>query len=231
MYKTDKEIIRQILYEKYDPEDPLRTFALYADPHKLMHIKKGESVIFQRDPATYCYFILKGRLAVLNNIDWVKDAILDYVMHPHILGLVESLASFPYYTAYVVADQDCLLYRVEADAFLKILREDNDLCYRTLVIMGQITDDNMNRAETHRVFPPKDILGHYLYIQARGALPYTCPMTRKDLSAELNINLRSLYRYLEYFQSQGRIQLIHGKIVIKENEFKNLEKRYGDIIM
>ena len=137
----------------------------------------------------------------------------------------------PHYTAFVVADTAWFLFRVNAKDFMNYIRQNAELCYQTLLITAHVASSNMDRAETHRIFPSKDILGHYLYKQACYHLPYICPLTRKDLANKLNINLRTLYRYLDHMEKQGYIILCKGKIIIKQEQLNQLSLRYGDVII
>lgn len=231
MYKNTIEALGIALRGEYNKKDPVSSLAHLSLGSQLIVAEKGETIIYQKDPAKYCYFLLSGRTVIMNQISWSIDDIIDYVEPPHILGLMEYLMKIPSYTAFVVAESTCVLLRVLTEDFVKLIQHENDLCYRTLLILGSVANNNMERAETQRMFPAKDILGHYLYTQAHHSLPYTCPLTRKDLSDKLTINLRSLYRYLDHMQKKGYIVLKRGKIVIDEEHFEKLAGRYGEVIL
>lgn len=167
----------------------------------------------------------------MNQISFSTNDIIDYVEPPHILGLMEYINKDSFYTAFVVADTACVLFRVNAKEFMDFIQQDAKLCYQALIITAHIASSNMDRAETHRIFPTKDILGHYLYRQACYKLPYTCPLTRKGLANKLNINLRTLYRYLDYMEKHNYITLHKGKIIINQEQMEQLSLRYGDVII
>jgi CRP-like cAMP-binding protein len=149
-----------------------------------------------------------------------------------ILGLIEYLNEIPIYTAYVVALETCNVLRISVTDFSQIIQQDAFLCYHTLQVLGRVTNDNMNRAEVKSLFHPKEALGHYLFLQAQSnGIPYTLPLTKKDLSEKLQINLRSLHRYFSSMNASGMLKLEKGKVIIDANDFKNLAKRYQDIIL
>lgn len=231
MYKSTIEALKIILNDKYDKDDPVSSFKHLSLGKHLMTVGKGETILYQKDPAKYFYFLLSGRTIILNHISWSIDSIIDYVEPPHILGLLEYLTEVPAYTAFVVADTPCVLFRIAASDYIPLIQNNSELCFRTLIIMGKVSHLNMERAERQRIFPQIDILGHYLYIQARYETPYTCPLTRKVLADELSINLRTLYRYLDKMEEQGYLILRHGKIVIEQQQLNNLAARYGNIIL
>ncbi|MCI8639281.1 MAG: Crp/Fnr family transcriptional regulator [Coprococcus sp.] len=219
-----------ILEEKYDKENPFAALENLVPSGWLINAEKGRTIIYQKDPAKYFYLLLGGRVTIMNRISWSVDSIIDYVEPPHILGLIEFIMNIPSYTAFVVAETHCFLFRIPAADFICILRQNNELCYHTLVVMGKISDHSMNLAEKKQLFRPKDMLGHYLYLQAQHKTPYVCPLTRKALSELLDINLRSLYRHIDYMEQNGFLSLQRGKIVIDREHFDRLAARYDDII-
>ena len=231
MYKSTIEALEIILNDKYDKNDPVSSLKHLSLGNHLMKVGKGETIIYQQDPAKYFYFLLSGRTIILNHISWSTDSIIDYVEPPHILGLLEYLTDVPAYTAFVVADTPCVLFRVAASDYISLIQNDSKLCFRTLIILGKVSNLHMERAEQQRIFPQIDILGHYLYLQARHAVPYVCSLTRKELADELSINLRTLYRYLDKMEKQGYLILRRGKIVIEQQQLDNLAIRYENIIL
>lgn len=231
MYKNTIKALEIILKEEYDKENPLQSFSHLDLGNQLLTVPKGETILYQGDSAEYFYILLSGHTLIMNQISFSTNDIIDFVEPPHILGLMEFINHENFYTAFVVADTTCVLFRVNAKDFMNYIRQDAELCYQTLLITAHVASSNMDRAETHRIFPTKDILGHYLYRQACYHLPYICPLTRKSLSAKLNINLRTLYRYLDDMEKQGYITLCKGKIVINQEQMEQLASRYSDVII
>lgn len=231
MYSNTAKALNIILKEEYNPENPFSSLKGIASESQLITAQKNETIIYQKDPADYLYMMLSGRAMILNQISWNSDNIIDYVESPHILGLVEPLNNIGYYTAFVVAQTTCVMFRIRVSEFLALIQKDASLCYHTLVIMGKITDSNMNHAERQANFHSKDILGHYLYTHADSRLPYICPLTRNSLAEELHINLRTLYRHIDDMKKKGYLTLRKGKIVIEKEHFDKLAARYGSIIL
>lgn len=199
--------------------------------NKLMIIEKGDTLIYQKDPINYFYFLLNGRLSAVNQITWNSDNVIDYLEPLDMVGLIEYLNHINFYTAYVVADTKAVLYKIRKDLFEQIIKNNTDLCYKTLFLLGKIAGSNMHRAEARRLFHPLDMLGHYLFLESQAHLPYVCPITRNILAEKLHINLRTLYRYLNTLHSMDYIEIKHGKICISHENFKKLESRYGNVIL
>ena len=174
---------------------------------------------------------MKGSASVITSISWTSSDIIDTLVPLDILGLVELLNDQPAYTAYVVADSPCTVLRIPVPLFTRIIKQEAALCYETLRILGNITMHNMDRAETNSIFHSYDRLCHFLYLKAQGHVPYISPFTRKELSENLHINLRTLYRYINTMESEGYLKLEHGKIIIEETHLNRLFDKYGSVTL
>jgi len=231
MYDFTAKALEIIFKKEYNLNTPFSSLSGLVPRNQLITAEKGQTFICQKDPVKYLYVLIKGRAAVLNHIIWNNDNIIDYVESLEILGLVEYLNSMNVYTAYVVAETKCIMLRIPVEIFSHIIQENAFLCYQALLILGKVTESNMNRAETNSTFHPKDQLGHYLFLQAKHVTPYICPMSRMDLSEYLHINLRTLYRYIDFMEENGFLTLRKGKIVIEAEHLRKLTERYGDVIL
>ena len=226
------EALKIIFNKEYDPIDPGSQLSNLVAPGSLINFKKNQIIIEQNNPVHYFYILLDGSASIINSITWVADNIVDTVHALDILGLVEYLNKVPTYTAYVVALEQCLVLKVPVEEFSQIIQQDAFLCYQTLQVLGRVTSDNMNRAEVKCLFHPKEALGHYLFIQAQtNGVPYTLPLTKKDLAEKLNINLRTLHRYFSSMEANGNLKLVNGKVIIDAIDFRELAKRYKDIVL
>lgn len=231
MYNSTMKVLEIIFKEAYNKRNPLIMLRQYASNSQIVLAEKNDTIIAQKETIKYFYFLLNGRVSVLNNITWNNDNVVDTLEPLDILGLVEYLNNQSQYTAYVIAETKCVFFRVPIDVFIKIINQNAFLCYQTLRVLGKITEQNMNRAESSAIFHPKDLLGHYLFLQAQHRTPYICPMTRTVLAEKLHINLRTLYRYLDDMQKKGYLALRHGKIIIEAEHFEKLSARYEDVIL
>lgn len=227
------QVLEMILNQTYNKKDPTISLRNLVPASQLVVLKKNDIIIQQHEPLKDMYFLLSGYVSVLNQIDWNDDNVIDSLEPLDILGFIEYLNGGDSYTSYVVADSKCVLYRIPIKTFAKIIQENAYLCYKTLVAFSHITSHNMNRAEVKSLFHSRDVVGHYLFIQAKqnGSLPFTCPLTRSTLADRLHINLRTLYRHLDYMKENGFLCLRGGKIVIDQEHFEHLEKRYGDVVL
>lgn len=231
MYNNTIGALEIILGEAYDTANPAAALLNFIPASRLLNVKKNQTILYKMDPAKYLYMLLSGRAVIMNDISWNNDNIIDYVESPHILGLIEPLNGVDHYTAFVIAQTDCILFRILTSEFMTIIQRNPSLCFKTLVIMGKIAHSNMGHAESHKIFSSKDILGHYLYLRAQYAIPYICSLTRTALAEELHINLRTLYRYIGDLEKKNCLAIQKGKIVIEQEHLNNLAIRYQEIIL
>lgn len=231
MYNNTIKLLHSIYNNEYNHENPLSTFIDTPISNMFFSYNEHDVFINQNAPVKYIYILLKGTALAKNSISWTQSDIVDRVKPIDILGLVECLNEQPAYTAYVVAETPCVVFRIPTDVFLSIIKNDALLCYHTLRIFAKVTQHNMDRAETNAIFHSFDRLGHYLYITATGDLPYIYPYTRKKMADDLYINLRTLYRYLNTMEKEQFLTLEHGKIVIYKHNFDKLHAKYGNIVL
>ncbi|WP_461240264.1 Crp/Fnr family transcriptional regulator [Paucilactobacillus sp. N302-9] len=189
-----------------------------------------DTIVEQQEEIKYFYLLLDGSASVWNKISWEEGQKVGQVFPLEILGLIEHLNGINFYTADVIAESKCLIFKTPVDKFISTITQNGDLCLLTLQRFANTVSLNMTNAEKKTLFEGEDILGHFLYLEAKEHLPYVCPLTRQQLSEKLEINLRTLYRYISTLQHHNYLQLQHGKLIVDRSEFYLLQKRYQEII-
>lgn len=217
-------ILKEILSEKTDLKKILQS----SPQNYFYKIPKNETIINIKESVDYIYFLLQGNASVWGEVEWANN-IIAYVEPLEILGLLEVLTNIDYYTAFVLAETDCTIFKISKNQFISLLQQDASLCYKTLKVFGKMTSKNMEEAALKRLFTQNDIIGYYFYLQSRHKIPYVCYYTRNELSEILNINLRTLYRHIFSLEKEGYLTIKKGKIIILEENFKLLTERYKNI--
>jgi CRP-like cAMP-binding protein len=231
MEHTVKKALQMVFNRAYDGNNPVKSLAPLVSDF-LVTVTKNKTIIFQEDVIEYFYILLSGKVSVVNSVSWGYDLVIDYLTPVHILGLVEYLNNIPTYTAFIVTETKCTFLKLPAEDFIRIIKEDSQLCYQTLVLLGEVTQANMNNCELKTMVHPKDILGNHLFhLASASALPYIFPTTRAELAQELRINLRTLYRYTKQLSEDGFLSLERGKIVVGTKEFEKMLGRYNELIL
>lgn len=231
MENNIKKALKIVLNREYDVKDPAKSLQhLAAD--SLVTVTKHKTIIFQEDMIDYFYILLSGKVSVVNSVSWGYDLVIDYLEPIHILGLVEYLNNINTYTAFIVTESKCTLFKLPVEDFIQTIKKDSALCYQTLVALGEVTQANMNRCELKTIMHPRDALGNHLFhLAGASGLPYTFPRNRAELAEELHINLRTLYRYIKQLNEDGFLSLERGKIVIGRTEFEKMVARYNELIL
>lgn len=226
MNKEYRDFLHQLLgVDTVHVEDLEKNYPQFP----LIHISKGKVLFTQGEKAGSLYIIIKGRATVLNTIDWSINNIVDIIERPHIIGLMEVMNHSSRVSSYVVAISDMVLYHINGNDFLQIIKHDSILCFDTLMVMSVVTENTMLSAEIKKTFPAQDVLGFYLFQFGKNHLNEELKISRAELAEELHINLRTLFRYLEDFKKNGYIKNKQRKIVIGEKELKKLSDRYANI--
>lgn len=227
-----KNLLEIIFRQDFDKTEPFPSLQALNLGKQLYTVERHHTILYQSDPVDYFYILLSGRAAVLNQIEWSPNTIIEYCEPMSIFGLIEHLCGISYYTAFVCAETKCTVLKLPAKEYIRIIKQDASLCYQTLVTFSGMTQASMNRSEIKYLFRHKDVLGSHLYqLSQKHGIPYTCPITRADLAEELHINLRTLYRYTSLLEQEGYFLLRKGKIVIEDKQFARLSERYGTLIL
>ena len=171
------------------------------------------------------FIFIKGEAAV-----WNDDQVVGLVRPVEVLGLIEYLTGIQYYTADVIAESECLVLKIKVDDFISLIQTNGKLCYQVLQVFGHAMSANMTSAEQNHLLIRQDILGYYLFLQAVNEQPYRCDLTRDELAKRLNLNLRTLYRYIKKLEDQRMVEIKHGKLCVTRHNFDLLNQKYGKMI-
>lgn len=193
-------------------------------------LPRGAAILHCAFPADSVYFVLEGAVRVVVDTQDGREAVIDVFDAPHIVGALEVLRGKEAYGASVFAATECTVARVPAQEFLDGLAQNADASFIMLRYLAWLASYSMDKSELKALAPPKDILGRFLYLAGVGrTLPCTVRYTRRAISDELHINLRTLYRYLAQMEEDGFIELRHGKIVLTSQGLAKLEQ-FRDIL-
>lgn len=184
-----------------------------------------DNITTQGDVLDTFYIFLKGKAAV-----WNEDQVVGTINPIEILGLIEYLNGIKYYTGDVVTEGECLVLKIKVEDFISLIQSDGKLCYQVLQVFGHAMSASMTNAEQKHLLVQEDILGYFLFLQAINDHHFECTMTRTQLAKRLNLNLRTLYRYINVLRDNGMLCIKRGKIRVTEDNFVKLKKHYGELI-
>lgn len=221
-----KLLLNRLFANDYTPTSPEQYFSAEEwSELTIHHFPKGKTIIKWGFPATTIWFMLRGRAKVLVSSTEGQQAVVDSIEAPHIFGVIEAVRELSIYSASVVADRECILVGVPKDEFFNAVYHDTEDAQVLIKYLVWLASASMDKTELKAIVKPKELLLRYLYRYSRDQqLPYRMPTTKKAISEELHINLRTLYRYLDELQLQGYFETQRGRIVITEQNYRNLKE-------
>ncbi len=219
------QLLQRVFSPDYNGKSPASLFTKQEwKALPLQRIKKGEAFIQFGFAAEMVYFLLQGQVRVSVVTSEGAQAVIDSIEAPHLFGVTEAVQGKQQYSARVEGASSCLVAAVPAQEFLRQVYGDAKASQTLILFLATIANEIMDKAERKAIRKPREILLYYLYQYGKKhTRPCRLSLTRKALSEELHINLRTLYRYLAVCEQEGVLLLEGGKVVITEEGFKRLE--------
>ena len=215
----------------YDQRDPASAFRPLLPPSvRLLKLPKGAAFINSGLPVTRVYLLLAGKCHIVKYSADGKGVIADTMYPIQMFGLYELLGRVPAYRATVTTAAASVLLDIPADYFLDGLRGDMQTAMLVMEYLAGVMERSI--ALSDRKLFNSDLQNLVLYFcqQCYGqTLPYTVPASRKTISEEVNINLRTLYRYLDKLKQRDCLSVVRGKLVISEEQHARLEQLAGEM--
>lgn len=200
-------------------------------PTYLIHYAKTGSYLFHiYEPLESIYILLEGNCCV-EKYKRSGAVVTDHARHPlQIFGLHESLAEIPYHTATISCITDCVYVRIPVEVFLDLIRSDRELMWTILQFMACFTAEYIESSDILILNDPECVILSKLYRYCIGKdFPVTVHYRKEDLARDLNMNLRTMYRYLDRFYRQNLLSTDKGKIMITENQHRKLGEFLGKL--
>lgn len=181
--------------------------------------RKNEIIHNEGDVPTHMMMLGSGKLRVYkegvgNRIQIIR------MLKPYDLFAFRALIANECYNTSVSAIEPSIVYRVEKEAFLGVVRQNNIFCYRFMVEMAK----DLGRSDTRVVsLTQKHIRGRLAEalvalkdnygIDEDGAT-ISLYMSREDLANFSNMNTANAIRTLSQFQNEGLVALDGRRVKI-----------------
>lgn len=197
----------------------------YADraihPHRCV---AGEYLAHSGQPLRWITLQLSGRATVLKYTLEGGSVRSGAAAGTQLYGLYELLCGLPENTATIQADGPVLCVQVEPELYRSALQKSHAVALYSLGMLAAFTDRMLNRSDRLFLNTPYENLLLYLYDTCAGQpLPARLAERKSHIAETLNINLRTLYRYLDRLADEGVIQRKNGKILLDREGFAALE--------
>lgn len=195
-------------------------FLINSCPKRLLRRKKKGSYLFHiYQPLDFVYILLEGNCCV-EKYKQSGAVVTDNTRHPlQMFGLFEGFAGIKYYSATMRCATDCVYIQTPIDAFLYLIKSDPKLMWLTMQFLSGFLSDYIDSSDLLILNDPKHIILSKLYRYCLGKpFPVTVHYKKEDLARDLNLNLRTMYRYLDQFYQSGVLSSKKGKITITEEQ-------------
>lgn len=195
-------------------------FLINSCPARLLRRKKKGSYLFHiYQPLDFVYILLEGNCCV-EKYKQSGAVVTDNTRHPlQMFGLFEGLAGIRHYSATMCCATECVYIQTPIDTFLYLLKSDPKLMWMTMQFLSGFLSDYIDSSDLLILNDPKHIILSKLYRYCLGkTFPVTVHYKKEDLARDLNLNLRTMYRYLDQFYQSGVLSSKKGKITITQEQ-------------
>lgn len=198
---------------------------------QIKHYRKGEIVIEGLQPLSHIYILLTGDVYISNYSIQGKRIISNTLEAPQFLGLIEGINGEKQYMATVVTLTKSTFIKVERELFLHTMGCHFDLANYIVKYLARLTIFIMENSSIKMSLSDFDKLLLYLYNEAIGQkVPVYISENKSFIADLLNINIRTLYRYLDMLTKENMIQRVGQAIVLEKENIEKIAKRVESFI-
>jgi len=199
-------------------------------PH-LVHRKEANTYLFHIfQPLQYIYILLEGTCCVEKYnqggklfTDSTRDAM-------QIFGLIEAVTDDRYHTVSMKCFTDCTYAKIPVASYMKIIQSDPELLMMSMQFLCIFFREHVQTTDQLMLdVPRRSILLKLYHYCAERPFPVTVQIQKKELAQDLNMNLRTLYRYLDKFYEEGILSAHKGKIWISRKQYLKIEAELMDL--
>lgn len=190
---------------------------------EVCHFRKNEIIHLEGDVPTHMMMLGTGKLRVYKEGAGNKIQIIR-MLKPYDLFAYRALIADETYNTSVSAFEPSIVYKVDKEAFLRLITQNKDFCYHFMVVMAK----DLGRSDDMMVnLTQKHIRGRLAesLIQLRDKYGFdedhatlSMYMSREDLANLSNMTTANAIRTLSQFQAEGLISLDGRKIKLLNSE-------------
>lgn len=201
-----------------------------SDYIHILHYKKNKVFIEGNTPLEYIYILVHGIAYVVNYTLDGRRVIADTLTDAQILGLIEAINKDKYYNGTVVTLSDSLLVKVNKEKLLEAIYSDIHIASSIIKYLADFSIHSIKVSKSKTSVSPYENLIIYLYNKALGKkLPYRIKDNKSFIADSLQINKRTLYRYLNRLTSEEIVSRNGQNIIISESQFNRIEQLFNSI--
>lgn len=217
-----KEILKFAFSDAEDlPEN------ISSDFIQVLNLKKNTIFIQSNDELKYIFILVKGLTYVAKYTPDGRRIIADTFTEPQIFGLIEAINGVSNYKGTVITLSDSILVKINKGKFLEAVYSNIDISAYMIRYLAGFSTHSIETSEFKSSISQYENLIIYFYNKTLGKkLPYRIKENKAFISDSLQINKRTLYRYLNRLSDEGIISRDKQDIIIYENNFRKIEKLF-----
>ena len=194
----------------------------------LRSFQKGEIIIEGQTSVTKISISLAGACRIILSSKDGTEIIVDMMPPPQMYGLAELFAEQEVYRGTVIAAEPCTILEIGSGTLMLQLERHPELyCTLAKYLAIHIVREMDILLNSTLITRSESFALYLLNAAGRHPFPYTVAVERTTMAAQLHMNLRTLYRYIERFRMEGFLTVSNRKIVITRENYALLQSRYG----
>lgn len=198
---------------------------------KLKKLKPHSEFITMGFDISSVFILLTGNCHCIVYSVTGDSIVVDNMIAPHILGVLEIILRIPQFTSSIHTTQTSYILEVPKDIFYHAMLNNVTVAYACTCYFANVAQYYMDMAEIRAFYSTEDTILLYLFNNCyKAVFPYQVSISRRTMSDLLHINLRTLYRYLNKMKDLDYYSIIDGKIRISEKQYRCLEIHCSEVL-
>ncbi len=192
--------------------------------------RKNEIIHSEGDEATHIMMLASGKIRIYKEGIAQRQQIIRLLKPYDFFGYRATIAG-DRYTSCASALEQSVVYRIQRDDFLRLIRQNNEFCYQILTMMA--ADLALSELQTINL-TQKHIRGRLAeslltlkknYGMDEDEVTIAMYMSREDLANMSNMTTSNAIRTLSQFAAEGLISVDGRKIkLLREEELKKISR-------
>lgn len=209
-------------------KDFLKEFS--SDKLQVLELEENKIFIESNNKLDYIFILVNGITYIVYYTVDGRRIIADTLSETQIFGLIEAINNTPCYSGTVITLSHSLLVKVKKEYFLDAIHKDIDIASYIIKYLADFSTHSIKASEYKTSITPYENLIIYLYNKTlKKKLPYRVKDNKTFIADSLQINKRTLYRYLNKLTDEGIISRDRQDIVITESNYKKLQSIFNSI--
>lgn len=209
-------------------KDFLKEFS--SDKLQILELEENNVFIESNNKLDYIFILVSGITYIVYYTVDGRRIIADTLSETQIFGLIEAINNTSCYSGTVISLSNSLLVKVKKEYFLDAIYKDIDIASCIVKYLANFSTHSIKASEYKTSISPYENLIIYLYNKTlKKNLPYRVKDNKSFIADSLQVNKRTLYRYLNKLTDEGIISRARQDIVITESNYKKLQSIFHSI--